>query len=203
MKFVRTVRFPNKSIFFFFAICIISANIFPASLEDLTDSVQAAQLRRGEGPIAEVQHKNPGLRLIPRHAELRSFVSDNMNALGPGILVETLYLYKKPAAGNAWSAAERAGLYNQLLSLSTLAGIQYYSASRKAMRTFYESSVVIDGPDTKKPIPDPAYPAPPASLTLYARQKDLTFGDNIYRYDYRTTQDAIFFMQENLTSLNY
>jgi len=192
-----------KYIFLILAFCLIAVNVFPASLDDLIDSRQAAQLRSGEGSLTEVQQKNPELRLIPRHTELRRFVSEAINSLGPNIMVETLHLYQKPGAGKDWSEAERTGLYNQLLALSTLTGIQYYSASRKAMRTFYESSQVIDGPDTKKPIPDPAYPGPLSSLTIFARQKDLTFGDNIYRYDYRATADAIFFMQENLTSLNY
>jgi hypothetical protein len=43
----------------------------------------------------------------------------------------------------------------------------------------------------------------PASVVLYARQKDLTFGDNIYRYDFRTANNALFFVQENITALNY
>ena len=126
-----------------------------------------------------------------------------MASLGPGILVETLRRYQKPASAQAahWSEAERTGLFNQLAALSTLTGIQYYSASRKTMRTFYESSAVIEGPDAKRAVPDPVYAAPPSGLTLYARQKDLTFGDNIYRYDYHTAPDAFFFVQENLTAL--
>jgi len=195
-------RSKMKFILLFLAAFIITVNVSSASLEDLIESRYAAQLRSGEG-ITQTQQKNPSLRLIPLHTELRRYVTETMNSLGPGILVETLHLYEKPGTGNDWSAAERAGLYNQLLALSTLTGIQYYSESRKAMRTFYESSRVIDGPDTKKPIPDPVYPGPLPSLTVYARQKDLTFGDNIYRYDYHTTPDAIFFVQENLTSLNY
>jgi hypothetical protein len=46
------------------------------------------------------------------------------------------------------------------------------------------------------------YPSPPADLTLYARQKDLTFGDNIYRYDYTVMSGAFLFVQENLTTMS-
>jgi len=70
------------------------------------------------------------------------------------------------------------------------------------MRVFYESSTVIDDPVGKKPLPDPSFAVCPDSLTLYARQKDLTFGDNIYRLEYRTGADIIFFSQENLSSMN-
>jgi hypothetical protein len=44
---------------------------------------------------------------------------------------------------------------------------------------------------------------PPELLTLYARLKDLTFGDNIYRYNCINSRDAVFFVQENITSLTY
>jgi hypothetical protein len=71
------------------------------------------------------------------------------------------------------------------------------------MRTFYETSSVIDGQSTKRPIPDPVYPRPPAKLTVFARQKDLTFGDNIYQYDYYSEPGAFIFIQQNLTSLSY
>jgi hypothetical protein len=43
----------------------------------------------------------------------------------------------------------------------------------------------------------------PASLTLYVRQNDLTFGDNVYRYYFVVTQDAVIFTQENVTAMSY
>jgi hypothetical protein len=71
------------------------------------------------------------------------------------------------------------------------------------MRTFYETSTVIDGPDTKRPLPDPSYTTPPAELTIYARQKDLTFGDNLYQYTYYAHPGGLIFVQENLSTMNY
>jgi hypothetical protein len=123
--------------------------------------------------------------------------------LDSGILAETLYRYEKPAAAlrPVWSDAERTALYNQALALSTLTGIQYYSASRKAMHTFYEYSRVISSPGSKQELPDPIHQVPPASLTVYARQRDLTFGDNVYRYQYLTAEDHLVFIQENLTTM--
>jgi len=177
---------------------IVSSGVFSASLEDLIGVDQAARLR--SGPITGVQTKNPGPRLLPRHSGLQLFIADAMNSLGPTLLVETLSLYQKPVSAD-WDDAERTGLFNQLVALSTLTGIQYYSESRKAMRVFYESSQAIDGPESKRPVPDPVFAAPQPSLTIYARQKDGTFGDNIYRYDYRAAADAFFISQENITAL--
>jgi hypothetical protein len=70
------------------------------------------------------------------------------------------------------------------------------------MRTFYESSGIIDGPDTGRPLPDPVYAVPPVELVVYARQKDLTFGENIFRYTYYARPDALFFVQENISAMN-
>jgi hypothetical protein len=117
------------------------------------------------------------------------------------MLVETLHIYEKPIPATAWSADEEARLYNSLLALSTLTGLQYFSASRGIMRTFYESSTVVDGPSTRNSISDPVFSRPQSELTIYARQRDLTFGDNIYQYDYYSVPGGLIFVQQNLTPL--
>jgi hypothetical protein len=173
-----------------------------ASLEDLTGTGQAAELLGG-GIITKVQLKEPQPLLTPRHPELRRLVDDLMRSLEPGLFVESLYRYGKPAgAADGWTEEERTRLYNEILALSTLTGIQYYSTSRKTMRTFYEYSHVIDGADTKRPLPDPVFAEVPQELRLYARQKDLTFGDNIYQYDYLADADSLIFVQRNLSAMN-
>jgi hypothetical protein len=183
-------------------VAALAQPVFAASLEELVGAERAGALRAAAEPITELQLKAPSVRLAPRHGELERFVAENKNSLDPNIFVETLSLYRKPSSAAAWNVTEQTRLLNQLAALSTLAGIQYYSASRKAMRVFYESSVVIDDPAAKNPLPDPVFATLPASLTLYARQKDLTFGDNIYRFAYNTGSDYIFFVQENLSSMN-
>jgi hypothetical protein len=119
--------------------------------------------------------------------------------------VEALYIYRKPAgaAGRAWSEEERTALFNLLRSLSTLSGIEYYSASRERMRVFYESSYVVDGPGGSSPLPDPVVSVVPERSTLFAVQKDLSFGENRYRYDYEATPADIAFTQLNLTTMTY
>jgi len=187
-------------------LSVLVTPVFGASLEDFVEPELASSLRAAPEPVTGLQMKNPVPELLPEHGELRRFINEIFRGLEPNILVETLSLYKRPqssptdAAG--WSGDEQTGIFNQLVALSTLTGIQYYSASRKTMRTFYESSGVISGPGNKNPLPDPVFSELPASLSLYARQKDLTFGDNIYGFEYRTGSDIIFFSQENLSSMN-
>jgi hypothetical protein len=179
--------------------------IFGASLEDIVGSEQAAALRAANDLITDVQIKTPSPRFLPRHGELRRFFNETIENLDPNLLVESLFLYPKtsvPQGSTAeWSKAEQTDLFNRLAAISTLTGIQYYSASRKTMRVFYESSQVINNPEEKKPLPDPVYTELPNTLVLYARQADLTFGDNIYRFMYHADRDSVFFIQENITSM--
>jgi len=197
-----------KRIFLFFIVfSLFALSVFAVPLENLVSSVHVAQLRSGGGVVMETQLRNPAPRLLPQNSDLRQFVNTSMRTLNPGMLVEVLYLYKKPGSfhtsANSWDEEQKTGVFNQILAISSLAGIQYFSSSRNAMRTFYETSNVIDSPAARNPLPDPVFSQLPSTLTLFARQKDLTFGDNIYRYDYVTARDAVFFCQENVTALSY
>ena len=178
-------------------------NIFAQSLETFLGNEQISALLSGEKPVL-AQFIDPQPQLLPKQEFLRGLVEKFRRDLDPGVMVETLHVYRKPqGTGSTLSAEEEARLYNATLALSTLSGLQYYSASRGAMRTFYETSSVIDEPSTKRPLPDPVYPRPPAQLTLHARQKDTSFGDNIYQYDYYSVPGAMIFVQQNLTTLSY
>ncbi|MCL1958475.1 MAG: hypothetical protein FWF68_02625 [Spirochaetes bacterium] len=195
----------KNTYFMFLAVFIAVPCVFSTPLEDLIIPANASRLRSESGLIMEMQLTTPSPLLMPVNNELRQYVGGIIDSLAPNMMVETLSLYKKPLHSHtnqeSWDETQKIGIVNQLLALSTLAGIQYYSASRKSMRTFFEYSRVIDGTNTKNPVPDPVYSVPPGQLTLYARQKDLTFGDNIYRYEYLINRDVVFFVQENVTSL--
>jgi hypothetical protein len=123
----------------------------------------------------------------------------------PGILVETAFLL--PRKGAAGLLAEQAQIYGLLRSFSTLEGIQYYSVTHKSMRTLYAESYRIDAPETKLRLPDPAAPQPSevssASETLFAFQRDLSFGANTYSYDFRAVDGGVTVEITNLTRMSY
>ncbi|MDR0323621.1 MAG: hypothetical protein LBI12_04145, partial [Treponema sp.] len=196
----------EKVFFLLFTVFISVPCVFSIPLESLISTENAVRLRLNDAKIMETQLRNPLPKLLPNNDDLRRFITMSMNTVNPNMMIETLYLYRKPEHSYTdsfdWDELQKAGLFNQMVSIGTLAGIQYYSASRGTMRTFFEYSQIIDGPNTKNPLPDPVFETPPARLSLFARQKDLTFGDNIYRYEYVTSDDMIFFVQENITSLS-
>jgi hypothetical protein len=186
-----------------FGILVLTPQGFCKPLEDLVDAENIPVLS-GEA-LNRVQYKNPSPLLVPKDPYVQGLAEGMIKALVPSFFVETLYLYKKPQGSSPlrWSVPEQTALYNQVLALSSLAGLQYYSHSRGEIRTFYESSTVVSGPDGKIPVDDPRYARPPGDLTIYARQKYLTFGDNIYKYEYHSRSDSLVFIQENLSSMNY
>jgi len=196
-----------KGIFGLMFIFTSAVCVFSVPLENIVSPRHAAMLRdKNQGGLIDTHLSDTVPGLMPNHSGVRQSVIRLINTINPNILVETLYLYDKQANKKTdsagWDENQKINVFNQLTAISSLTGIQYYSSSRGAMRIFYDYSSVID-PETKKLLPDPVFTQLPATLTIYARQKDLTFGDNIYRYDYVNDAAAIFFTQENITSLNY
>jgi hypothetical protein len=189
---------------FCFLLGIILANRVSAlTLEDLLPDNLAKTLVK-DGSVNRERFDTTTFGMAPRYAALERLLAANRSSINPNIAVESLRLYKKPSsAGAEWSAFERAELYNGILAISTLKGLPYYSKSHNAMRILYESSTVIDSPDTKNPRPDPVYNTPAAEISVYARQKDVNFGDNTYKFTYYADNSSFIVIQENITALNY
>lgn len=185
-----------------FIVLFVGITIYGEDLELLIGAEQAEILLNGDS-INELQTKNPNSSLVPNISGVQELVQSVQSSFDPNIMVESLYLYKKPAEANpnAWTADERTALFNHSLALSSLAGVEYYSTSRKKMRTFYEISEIIDNPESKIPQQDPQFSVLPEDLMLYARQEDLTFGDNIYQYVFHIEENYLVFVQENLTDI--
>lgn len=120
----------------------------------------------------------------------------------PPFFCETLYLYEKPSAHQGAAGDETEEVAVILRSLSRLEGLEYFSTSRQKMRTLYASSYAVKGPDSREKIVDPAF-GNADGQTIYAVQKDLTFGEYLYRYDYRETDDSVAFYSRNVDGLKY
>jgi hypothetical protein len=179
---------------------VLTAPAFSNSLEELVGTEQAAVLRGGSS-INKVAQKASKPELLPNNPTIRKWTDEVVRVLEPSILTESLNIYQKNNAAR-WTEEEKLALLNETLDLESLAGLEYYSESRKAMRIFYETSQVINDPSTKSARKPPRYKTLPTTVTLYARQKDLTFGDNVYQYDYYVYENALIFIQQNLTALS-
>jgi hypothetical protein len=167
-------------------------SLLPASLYDRLVS---------EGELRNSLHGDSPPQLIPEVSARRE-IQARIRELELTVGTEVLSLYKNEAV-DFDSPESRLRIYNILRSLSTMKGIQYYSASRQRMRTLFAESYVVDGPDGQKRLPDPVVEEIPAYSRLYALQEDLTFGENIYVTEFRYPGDYFLLDSTNLTTMHY
>jgi len=144
-------------------------------------------------------------RLLPALPGASS-IAKALSADSPAILVESLFLLPRAAAPEPREReAEAAAIYGLMRRFSSLAGIEYYSASRGVMRVFYEESYHIDGPATRRRLEDPPPPTPgalPEAEAFHAFHKDTTFGANVYEYRFRVEGGAVLVESSNLTAMS-
>jgi hypothetical protein len=138
--------------------------------------------------------------LVPAIAE-RAEVIAAVRQTGLTTGVELLRLYEGETDFSTPEAHLR--IYNILRSISSMKGLEYYSASRKKMRTLFGQSYVVDGPQSRIPRPDPVAESIPADSTLYVVQEDLTFGENLYTSRVRYGGSYFLVENRNLTTLRY
>ena len=174
----------------------------PDSVISVLDSFLSAEqrialVRQGHLFQSVYNQENATPRIVPLFAVPQT-CAENWNKGNPTFLIEALYLHKKTEGG----AKDISKIAHILRSVSKLEGLQYYSSSRKKMRTLYETSYSIDDPKTQSRIDDPL-DNPAADFSVYVLQKDLTFGKNSYRYRFCTDADSAGFISTNIGVLKY
>lgn len=98
----------------------------------------------------------------------------------------------------------RLTLYNILRSVSTLQGLEYYSASRGEMRLLFEESwAIADVKKTKEPLADPLVSTIPNEDTILIHQKDKSFNNNESSMTFRVGSNSFAADIINLTPMRY
>lgn len=143
----------------------------------------------------------PTFGLAP-DTEFTPTLEEEIEALNPRLGIEARFYLPLPT-----EVLQRPNfdleLYNILRSVSTMEGIEYYSASRERMRTFYHDSYAVAGPGGDERIPDPLVSRIPAQDRVYVFQKDSSFGKNVQQLDYTYADGNVLIRMENLTTMFY
>lgn len=191
----------------FIVVLPVSGQSTPLVYDELTKHLTAIEVERltDEGQIISVdfefQSDSPLVLVpLPIAERIAQFSAEG----AAGLSVEALFFTRLTDAERA--AITPRAIYNITRSISTLAGIEYYSASRKRYRIFYKDSYVIDNPKSKIHQPDPLIAAGvliPDSDMQYLRQRDSSFGDNVYRASYIYQDDITTLEITNLTTMFY
>jgi len=192
------------SIYVLFAgLCALPACADPpareADLRELLPKLDGEQLHQliVDGELSHMIEPEEGPRLVPG-ADFDTAVTDDLDAVGYSIGVEVLHIM--PGDYENFDVAAAANL---LLELSTLEGLEYYSASRERMRTLFVQSYAIDDAEHGNRIPDPAVSSVPARGELFMFQEDMTFGKNRLKVDYAITPSTIHMITENITTFSW
>lgn len=127
-------------------------------------------------------------RFVPE-TDVARVTAEHAQAIKMGMRIESLFLFRNSELPDKYSTLSpekrNLALYNILRSVSTLQGIEYYSASRDKMRILFEESWAVKKPDLSKAsdpdnkIRDPLVTVIPPKDTIYIYQKDKTFGKNV------------------------
>jgi len=180
---------------FVFAILTFLALAHRIMPGDYFEQIVGEQSRERLENQVSLQHTFKGsdpLTLFP-NIPIKDRVLSEVARVVPTIGVELLLLYK-PQLGVRLTEMDRGDyhlkIYNILRSVSTLKGIEYYSASRKRMRVFFHDAYAIESPDDRKEREDPLVDSIPLNSTIHTYMKDSSLGNYVgqihyhYHYDY-------------------
>jgi hypothetical protein len=140
-----------------------------------------AQLER-EGEMRYTFRGAEALRLFP-DLPIKGQYTKEIENLKPTLGVEYLLSTELTSRGSEDGTTQLC-IYNALRSISTLKGVEYYSASRERMRVFFQDAYVIDHPETRERQEDPLVTEIPDASTIFAFLRDSSLGNYIAVADY-------------------
>jgi len=193
------------------AALFAQSNDSAQTLARITDFVPGltaneAQKLASDGNVETTYEKKIETRLAPDFAGVTTIRND-LSKIKLVYGIEALYRVPIPESirsnPDSWKI-----LYNISRSISTLKGIQYYSASRQRMRIFYLKSYAISDPNSRKALADPRVSSIPDQSTIYAFQEDSSFGSYVMKVDYTVGPDSydpnyLLMSLTNLTTMYY
>lgn len=179
------------------------------TLEDVLPSISAEDRSSllAEGELLRFHGEGMSPGLLP-NTELTAGIARKLISGDLNIGIEGLFFTSAdslPPGYKSMPAEQRElVLYNILRSVSTLQGLEYYSASRDEMRLLFEESWVISDPDnSKEALPDPLVTTIPSRDSLYIHQKDKSFGSNQSEMNFLAGSGAFASDVINISTMRY
>jgi hypothetical protein len=186
------------------AISCFAQGLFCEQADKIAQYLGEANARelRAKGEVSKYLDASSTLALYPNRPE-KDAMAKSIRQMNPTIGIEVLKFRAFSEKGCAAGQSSMLGIYNTLRSLSTLKGIEYYSASRKRMRIFYEDAYAVNNPTEKKRIEIKQSTQIERASSLYCYFRDSSFGEYVCAIDYETDEDSISMNMKNLTEIWY
>jgi hypothetical protein len=172
-----------------------------SQLADAMPNLSASEMSTlvSDGELSYRFDRNTEGDLLQLAPAFTAAMTSGIRELEPTIGVEVLFLLDAPREAMELDAE----LFETMNAISTMEGIEYFSASRNRMRTFFEESYVIDDPESRERVPDPAFERVPLRSSIDVFQRDSSFGSNVYHLEYRTRNGSLWLAMNNLTQMWY
>ncbi|HBK58730.1 MAG TPA: hypothetical protein DDZ37_05180 [Spirochaetaceae bacterium] len=160
----------------------------------------------GSPILRTAQHIGGNLLLAPSLEGASTVVSYiDAASKASNLIIEALVFLPASSSATPYNVAAQLDalglIFNQF---SSLQGIQYWSASRKIMRTLYTDAYRVDDPKTKHKLKDPETVGELHALLqqrAYVYQKDQTFGGVVIEVQCSMSQTTFLMMNTNATPL--
>ncbi|WP_319561345.1 DUF6675 family protein [Marispirochaeta sp.] len=156
-----------------------------------------------KGELVRYFYGDLDLQYLPFGA-LSDEIIDDLAGQDSTIGVEALFRMAIPTALASMSGKDRdLALFNILNRVSTLSGIEYYSASRERMRTLFTEVYRVKEEGSKKALPDLQFDSIPPRQEDILFQEDLTFGKNYVRNLFLYNEGRFLMQIRNLSTMWY
>jgi hypothetical protein len=156
-------------------------------------------INEGEVTLFHFEDTTPQLMpSIPQAEELK----DLLKGKSPNFAIEGLFFIQTL---NRESNREEdlTNIVNILSSVSSLQGLEYFSASRNEMRLLFEECWRIDNAEDRTPLADLSFTELPGQVEYTIHQKDLTFGANLSHVEISSSPESLLMTMTNLTNMKY
>jgi len=194
----------SKRIIFLLLVLSIVFSLSAQSIEDIVpgltseriDELKNGQLLKGKSFQEDVR------LLIPEQSIAMEHLLEALQK-PESFTVVSLTFIPYPDYMHTMSEEERqVSIFNTMRSISTQEGITYIShrAGNKP-KELIEKSWYLENPKSRSSVADPVSTSVPSNAEYFVYQKDSSFGSNIYRYTYTTSETEIFVNVVNLETM--
>ena len=134
------------------------------------------------------------LPMIEERVELSSII--NKSRFNTGI--ETVFLHREKEYIKSIKE-----YFEILTDIKTLEGIEYYSHSRGKYRTLFAEAYPVRGTDRNNKTKAPVFDDKIKDYSFNCYIRDLSFGKNFYKLDYRVSDNYLIMKMTNIDNMKY
>jgi hypothetical protein len=191
-------------VFLILLVLLVSVSLFAQTAKDVVPSLsesQLADLLAGK-LIKGASFSDDVMALVPEDTIAQKHLREAL-AKPDSFTVVSLSYVPYPEGMKDMSIAERqVAIFNTMRSISTQEGITYIShrAGNKP-KVLFEKSWYLETPNSRKGLSDPVSSWVPPTDEYFVFQRDSSFGSNVYRHRYTTSDDEIFVEVKNLETM--